>query len=83
MNIAEWHPADVLAAVTLVSQVAFGLVLIIAMFTTKKMVDGRMSQLIDLIGRLSGVPDRRGIERGRRTVNGTTERENRRKKHVG
>lgn len=55
MTTEGWRPSDVIDALTLIGSV----VIIIIGWTTKKYVDGRMSDLFDLIRQLTGVRDRR------------------------
>jgi len=63
-----WTPADIIELARLLLEALFILVGLIGIFTTKanvkgmrKDVDGRFSQMLDLVGRLSGAPDQRNV----------------------
>lgn len=62
MNLDGWRPSDIVDVLTLIGS----FVLILIGWTTKKYVDGRMSELVDLIRQLTGVRDRRGRGERRR-----------------
>lgn len=58
----EWKPADLIAAGRLALdglQLTGTIVLIVIVIFVNKNLNGRMSQIIDLVGRFSGVPDKR------------------------
>lgn len=64
--MGEWTPAEVIELARLGIEALFIVVGLIGIFTTKrdvkgmrKDVDGRFSQLLDLVARLSGVPEQR------------------------
>lgn len=71
MDLSQWRPADYQAVIQLGLQCLGILVVAVGFFSTRKMVNGRMSQLIDLVGRLAGAPERRNAPGGdRRTADG-------------
>jgi hypothetical protein len=64
--MGDWTPAEIIEMGRLVIEGLFVLVGLIGIFTTKshvkgmrKDVDGRFSQMMDLIARLSGAPEQR------------------------
>lgn len=64
--MGTWTPAEIIEISRLAIEGLFVLVGLIGIFTTKahvkgmrKDVDGRFSQMMDLIGRLSGAPEQR------------------------
>lgn len=59
----NWTPQDLIALATL----TFQALLAFAVFVLKREVNGRFSQMIDLIGRLGGAPDRRASNSDRRS----------------
>ena len=72
--MGNWAPADIIELARLGVEALFIIVTLIGVFTTKasvsgmrKDVDGRFSQLLDLIARLSGAPERRDEGRPRAT----------------
>lgn len=74
--MGTWTPGDVAAMATALTQIVLAIAALRAIVTTKaevssvrKDVDGRFSQLLDLIGRLSNAPDRRASD-DRRSSNG-------------
>jgi len=57
-----WTPADIIEAGKLLIQIVEFVAVVVGIVFVKGLrrdVDGRMSQLIDLLGRLSGSPNRR------------------------
>jgi hypothetical protein len=67
VDFSKWRPADVIDVLTLAGSVA----IILIGWTTKKYVDGRMSELVDLIQLLVGGrrnKRRRPLDRRRATA---------------
>lgn len=64
--MGTWTPAEIIEMARLVIEALVILIGLIGIFTTKasvrgmrKDVDGRFSQLLDLVARLSGAPEQR------------------------
>jgi len=64
MDWSKWTPGDVIEAVKLTGQLVFGLVVVVQLFTMRKLVDGRMSELIDLAARAMGIAGQRRENHG-------------------
>ena len=64
--MGTWTPTDIIELARLILEFVLLVAGVIGIFTTKanvsgmrKDMDGRFSQLLDLVGRLSGAPERR------------------------